>query len=388
MAVEPLEAFPQRPDLSLVELIDPPEYDADLGYTLIPSTETSLFSPDNLVRIPVGYLRGVSRAASDLLRYHFGDTVEAEQSEPESSIVSVNGHDRPVLITEPDPAMGVKPGEAVNEVILLGLTEMKDIGSGRLFHQAMANRFPDRRIVTLSTPGLSMSDPTLPVRDGYNRLLEDTAIEDFDTIRRIVGDSPTHLVANSLSTKRALLVAALNLTADGELQIDTQRVKLMAPAVGARNVAEEERFSEADADDRDFIDGETNKFYLHVPGNILRMLLRHPEEVGECVGAIGAYALAPHKLVPRAAVLAGNVKSAKEGVEWEVMKAVARAHPLHVIGGADCPLMQAQMSQWLAVRKQAPKTQIRLLEGYGHAVTIDGSGTAEQLAQMELAEVA
>ena len=104
--------------------------------------------------------------------------------------------------------------------------------------------------------------------------------------------------------------------------------------------------------------------------------------------AYGAYALAPLRLPARVAAIAGNLRSTQEGVDWGTLKDVAQASRMHVIGGASDTLMQTQLPQWLALQKHAPRTQIRLLERYGHTMTIAAPKVVQQLAIMELADVA
>lgn len=172
--------------------------------------------------------------------------------------------------------------------------------------------------------------------------------------------------------------------------MDVRGVKSFAPAMGARNVPETERFSEANGDDMEFIQGETNKFFRHVPGNILHEVLAHPEAGGVSTALVWAYAAAAAlgKLPEQLAALAGNVKSAQAGIDWEIMKHVATSNKLDVVAGANDPLWQAQRAQFLALRKHAPDTQIRELEGYGHVLTIDGPGMVQHMYEMEEADAA
>jgi pimeloyl-ACP methyl ester carboxylesterase len=362
--------------------------DPDLGYTLIsPPTEEESFSPEELARLPLSFLRGLGKAAVTMAHYYSGGSTRNGWPEPERRIVTINGHDRSVLTTEPDPTTGVRPNEAVNDVLVPGLAEM-DTGSALLLHNRMADRNPDHRTTTLTMPGISLSGQPLSIWEGLSLSLEDTAAENLQLLPRITRDGRTNFVGTSLGSYVAMLMSAQNLAANGESQLNMAGVKLVSPAVGARNVAEAERFRDVDASDKEFIADVTNRFFRHMPGDTLRMVLKHPEKAGECASVLGAYALAPHKFLRRFATLAGNLRGVQQGIEWDDIKQVALAYKVHVLGGELDPLVQEQLAQWLAVKKIAPETKIRILGRHGHAMTVDGSGTAEHLVQMEHEDMA
>jgi hypothetical protein len=116
----------------------------------------------------------------------------------------------------------------------------------------------------------------------------------------------------------------------------------------------------------------------------LRMGVRHPEAIGECAVVLWAYGMAPHRFLHKSAAIYGNLKGAQKGIDWQTLKDVAQTYPIHVLGGADDPLMQEQLSQWLAIKKIAPKTTIRILEGLGHIMTLDVATTLQHLIEMEV----
>ena len=384
MAVEPLELVAQRPNLRLVEPTGVEQYSEASGYTLVPYQEDEhSLSLNSLIDIPAAYARGLGRAATSILSHQFGNHAERVWPVPEARIVPINGHNRSLLITEANPESGIKPDEATTDFWYPGLMEV-ELGSALLLHMAMARQFSHRRQVTLFTPGVTTNGHVLPLRAGYNRTLEETVSEDIVIMRGVANDAPANVGGTSFGSKRAILIAALNMVQPGESHMNIEAVRVISSAIGARDVPAADKFSEVDASDAEFVKRETNKFYWHTAKDIVSMSRRHPEKAGECMAVMGAYAMAPHKLAFRLAAIAGNLRSAQQGVDYQTIVDVAQAHPTLVLGGAEDSLMQAQLQQWLAVKKRAPDTQIRLLEKYGHTMTMAAQKVVEQLAIMEL----
>jgi pimeloyl-ACP methyl ester carboxylesterase len=369
------DVLPFPPHLTDGDFFDP-------GYTLVPAREQgSFFSPNRLARFQLGVTVGLGKAALDVA-CHYSENIIDIGGKPERRFFEVDGAERVALVTEPDPATDVNPEEAVNEILVLGLSEM-DIGSGLLFHKAKAKRHPERRIVSLTTPGVDLTGETLSVAEGFDRSLDVTAAENMKIAREIAGDNPANISAVSMGTFITMRMAAKNLVAGRKSMVNLDRLELTSPAIGARNVPETERFQELDAADKELIDKATDEFFRHMPGNIWEIAKTHPEKAAQCGAVVMAYLLEPHKLVNRGAAIAGNLRSVQEGIEWEDMKAVAQTYPMHILGGELDPLMQQQLAQWLAVKEAAPTTRIRLMQGLGHAMTVDAPGAVEQLGHME-----
>jgi pimeloyl-ACP methyl ester carboxylesterase len=192
-------------------------------------------------------------------------------------------------------------------------------------------------------------------------------------------------VGTSLGTDMAMWTAGHNLIANGHRQLDISGVKLLSPAVGARNVNSEDTFRDSDLSEADLIKEATRKFLRHMLTDPLRMAIEYPEEIGECSAILAAYALEPHKLGQRAAAIAGNFFSAQQGIDWSMVRDVAQSSAVHVLGGEDDPLIMYSLDQWQALRRVAPRTQIRLVQGMGHSLTMAANLCAENLADMEAA---
>lgn len=364
-----------------------PEHHQDIGYTLIPSqTEEGFFSPASMMNLPKAYLRGLGKAASALSALQSSDHNEAMWPEPEKVTVSVYGRNQMVLVTEPDPKTKGDSDETVNNVLLNGLTEMADCGSARSWHREVARRHPDRRTITLPTPSVSHSGHHLSIIDSYRRTLEETANENLHLIPKITGNAPINLVGVSLGSYVATLMAEQNLAANEHSQVNMSGLRLVSPAVGARNVSEDESFR--NISDDAFVEEMKDRFFKHMPIDVLRMAVKHPEELAECMAILGAYALGPHKLPNRLAAIVGGFNGVAQGIEWSTIKHVAEEYETHVLGGEHDPLVQEQIPQWQRIKKTAPRTLLWVVQGAGHAMTVNARGTADHLARMEHARAA
>lgn len=356
--------------------------DLEQSYTLIPSGQKGVFSTDHLSLIPISYIRGLGKAATAVASHYTGKETATDRRDPERLLVRNNEHVRLVLVTEPDPEQCDNFDEATNDVLMPGLSEM-DIGSALLLHKAKAERHRERRVITIPTLGVSLSGQLLSIKEGYQRSLEETATDNLGLLPELVKDGQTNLLGTSLGSYVTTLMASQNLAANGHSQINLNGVRLISPAVGAKNIPENEKFHHVDAGDEEFVDEVTRRFFKHMPVDTARMAFNHPEMAAECVAIVGAYAMHPQKMPYRLAAMMGNLRGVQKGVDWQDLKDVARGYEIHVLGGELDPLVKEQLPQWSEIKKLAPSTQIRILQGLGHALTIDSQGTAEHLAQME-----
>lgn len=345
-----------------------------LGYLLVPS-EAPGMSVIQAARFPLHVANGLGKAAYSLARHYSGGLLDRFGTEPERRIMQAGDQERVVLVTR-------REGATMTEAQVVGLSEL-EIGSASMMHESVAAQYPDRDVVSIMTPGVTLSGKTLSLSEGFNRPLAVTAAENNQLIAELAEDNPTHMTGTSLGSAIVMHMAEQNLEAGESAMVNVAGVNLVSLAVGARNIPEAERAGEADADDEAYIAKLTEEFFEHMGGDIARMFFKHPAKAAECAAVIVAYAVAPHKLPNRIAAMAGNVRGVQAGIDWAVVKAIAQAYPMHIVGGERDPLMQAQLPQLVALRQPAPNTSIRVLEGLGHAMTINSPETAGHLAEME-----
>ena len=348
-----------------------------IGYVRVPYEP--LAGP-NVIEQSIHSIRGLGHAASLALN-HLNGRSSGQSLEPDRQIHRIDGHDRAVLITEPNPELVESSDDIVTVFHKSGLTE-RDTGSALLQHMAYAAKNPGRRIVTLDTPGVSIGGDTLGLWEGLVRTNEETAKEDLAFMRKIT-DGEIHLNGTSLGSVVATLIAAENQSANRFKQLPITKLNLLSPAIGGRNIPESERGELNDASDAKYIDGLTTSFFKHMPDDVVRMFKRQPERVAECASVLITYGLEPHKALHRFTAILGNLREVQKGIEWGTLVDVVGGHTVHVLGGELDPLMQAALPQWLALNKLFPRTQVRVMENIGHAMTIDGAAVAEQLSQME-----
>lgn len=345
-----------------------------LGYLLVPSEAPDL-SIVQAARFPLHVANGLGKAAYSLARHYSGGLLDRFGNEPERRIMKAGNHERVVLVTK-------REGATMTEALVVGLSEL-EIGSAGMLHESVADQYPDRDVISVMTPGVTLSGKTLSLSEGFSRPLAITAEENNQLLAELAKDNPTHMTGTSLGSAIAMHMAQQSLEAGDHAMVNVAGINLVSLAVGARNIPEAERAGEADADNEEYIAELTQEFFEHMGGDIARMFFKHPAKAAECAAVIVAYAVAPHKLPHRIAAMAGNVRGVQEGIDWAVVKAIAQAYPVHIIGGERDPLMRAQLPQLVALRQPAPNTSIRVLQGLGHAMTMNSPETAGHLAQME-----
>lgn len=353
---------------------------------LIPSPDKrgflyqDLLSPD-----PRRIIRGIGRTAS-LIKHNVIGNHESLDRHPEEVILSDKGHDHLFLVTEPAADTGVDHNEALNTVFLPGLTEMGDMGSALRLHNAYAQHHPDRRVITKPTEGISHSGRLRRASKDDSRRQADVAADNLILLPRITEDGPIELSGTSLGTYLAMVMAEQDLAANPSDQLNITRLKLVASAVVARNVPENERFRDADIDEDVMRRELTKSFFQHLTPDLLRMAISNPADILGCAPIIGAYALYPFKAPSRAKAILADFSDVQQGVEWETVKQVALKHEVWVLGGEHDPLVQFQIPQWKAAGKLYPDhVRHQIVPGKGHLMTADARGTVKELAKMEAA---
>lgn len=291
------------------------------------------------------------------------------------------------MVTDPDPKAGVDPKEVSNIVFFPGLTEMGDLGSAPKLHNEYARRHPNERVITKATEGVSHTGKLRHWPEGGARLLEDIAADTLTLLPRLTEDGPIELAGTSLGTYTVMRAAEQDLAANPHDQLNITRLTLMASAVVARNVPDDEYFREVKVDEDEMRSELTKRFLLHLYPDLGRMVLNKPLDMLGCAPIVGAYALFPHKAPARARAIREDFQAVQEGIEWSSFKQIVGEHEVWVLGGERDPLVQFQIPQWSAVEKLFPgQVKQRIVKGRGHLMTADAKGTVEQLGKMESQE--
>ncbi|MFI5270618.1 MAG: hypothetical protein ACHQT9_01055 [Candidatus Saccharimonadales bacterium] len=374
MAVWP-ESAPST-GLQLVERSSAEEFSDVPEITVFPAPDDIHFSVEQIVNFEVSLVKGLIRGGLSQARLHLLPHGSDNTGRGiETRIISAQDSERLALVTEPDPELGYNPAEAINYVFIPGLGEIDcgpyDSSTINRLHVEFADRHPDARTVTLTNPGVSHSGPTTSITEGWNKTTEAIAEQNLSLVASLAGDADVEFILTSLGTNIGAHAAYKNISRHAGAVINLGGLTLFSSAVGARNVPEDKKLTEFDASDEDFIDGVTREFFLHMPGDVLRMLKRNPEIATESLVGFVAYALAIHKAPRRIAAIGGNLRSAQKGIEYDHLSAVTETLPVSVVSGADDPLWIAQKPQWLSLSENARRLKLHELEGFGHALTVD-----------------
>jgi len=356
-----------------------------LGYLLIePETEFRDFSANSLVNFPLPFLKGFVRASYNHLSSR---DYNEKKAWPYGNIqeVEIGDQMRPIMITEPNPDHINDMSSVITEVMHMGWTEL-DEGTHRKLHEAMAKMHPDRRVLSFMTPGISKHGPVLKPLEGFTRLLKTTAEEYLEVLPQFTYDGSIHLNGTSLGSIIAFLAAAENMSRNPFKQLNITRLKLISPAIGARDVNRDEKFSEFDASDSDYIWRVTLRFFGHMAIDAPKMALRNPEIAGECASVGLIYATQINKHLPRALTLMGNLRDAQKGIDYQLIKDIVGYYDsVDILAGQNDPLFVEQKPQFNKVSEFARKLQIRELAGYGHSLSLDSKLAIDQLDKMEQA---
>lgn len=296
---------------------------------------------------------------------------------PNKTTVKSSSINRTVLTTERRDLSA----DQQTMVMFPGLMEL-EVGSAYRLHVSMAKTFPERKIISLMTPGISFTGSSMPINDGISRSLFKTAEENLPIVNEFAGGESIKLVGTSLGSAMAVHLAVLN---QKHNTLNVSGIDLLSPAVGVRHVNYDQLNMPAlpDATDTESVNEITRDFYKHMVVEGFRMCLKHPEGSGEVTVASLSYMLHPHKLINRAATIAGNLKAVQYGIENEELIKLAQQIPFHVLGGADCPVVQATLPSLVALKKQAPNTKLWLVKDVGHAMTINSEAVSALIKQME-----
>jgi hypothetical protein len=356
---------------------------------IAPSLPEKGFSFKDLVPSPTLPIRAMGRVASKVVeKLLLSSDLDRETSRV---VIPYQDSERLLLVTEPDPETGVNADEANNKYLRPGLAELGDFGSAFRLHQRIAEEYPDERIITEPTPGISHSGKIWTPDEIANRRIDTMAGESLDYLQTVTKDGPIEGIGTSLGSVILVSMIEQNLAGNNSTRLNIDRATLLSSAVVATDVREDEDFREPGIDIQAYRQELTERFKSHVIADALRMAGNRPVDIAECAAAIlVGYLFHPDKGPSRAKVIGADFDNVKEGVKWNTLRQIVTEIPVKVLNGARCPLAQEQKPQWGKLSELSPgQVQQRLIPGRGHLMTADAQGAVEELRAMdELAQAA
>lgn len=353
-----------------------------------PSPTERGFSFRNLLPSPTLPVRIIGRAATNIAERVLLPT--DSDRETHKVVIPHHGGERLLVVTEPDPETGVDVNVTTNKYIRPGLMELGDSGSSFRLHQEVAEAFPDERIITEPTPGISHWGQVWTADEIASRRIDVMAGESLGYLKTVTKDGLIELLGTSLGSVIVVSMIEQNLSANDSRMLNINAATLLSSAVMATEVAEEENFRNPNIDEEIYRQELTRKFNEHVLIDAARMTGSNPVDMVECAAAmVVSYLLQPHKGHSRARVINTDFNNVKEGVKWSTLKQIVPVTKIRVLNGERCPLAQEQEPQWAKLDELSPgQIQHRLVPGKGHLMTADAHGTVEELGRMDFAEAA
>jgi len=330
-------------------------------------------------------LSRLSRTVTHIASAGLGHSYLTSNAMPHGVSVSEQGVSQRFLVTEPDSESGVDPSTATNVIFHPGLTELGDFGSHLRLHITYAEKHPDQRVITNPTHGVSHGGRVATPAELKARRVEEIAAINLTLLPRILQDGGVVIEGTSLGSFVSLKMAEQDVAANDHERLNLEKLVLISSAVVALNVDESENFRPHDLDEDEHRKFLTNQFFEHLPVDLARMMITNPKDTWACMPVLAAYALAPHKAIPRFRAIAADFRNVSEGVDWSAIKEVAAAGiDIDVLGGSLDPLMVEQEPQWDTLASLYPgNIRQRIIHGLGHLMTIDARRTVDELDQMQ-----
>jgi hypothetical protein len=326
----------------------------------------------------LGLVTGVWRGVNHVKKRVLGGE---SQHMPDRLVVPYNGHDHLLLVTDPDPEMGVGTDEATTTWFKPGLGELGDVGSALRLHVAYAEQHPDRRIITESTKGMSHTGKTVSAAELSDRQIETMAAESLEVMRRVVRNGEIEIVGTSLGTPGELAMAELNLAANPADKLMIVRLKLIASAAVASKIEGSENFRDPDVDEDEYRAALDGRFRGHIPEDFAWMLVDHPRDILACWPTFGAHFIAhPRTTQARLKTMATDFVNVRQGTPWSRWKYVASRLPVDSVGGERDPLIQEQEPQFEMLERLYPgQVRHNTIAGLGHLMSAAARRTVQEL---------
>jgi len=343
---------------------------------LLPLPDERGFSYQDLIR-PGRLARGLGNLAAQA-RDLAWDQLLADDDGLERVEFTYKGHDHLVLVSDPDPATGIKPAQAPKIWLKPGLTELADVGSPVWLHNAVAKRNPGSQVMTHATKGMSHGGQAVPAGEAAARWIDIHAAEDLAVLAEFASGQPVDVDGTSWGSFDAAHMAVQNLRAKDGRQVDIRKLNLISSPVIACEVDPEEDFREPDLDEAALRATLTDEFNKHVLSQTIG-LLKHPRQLRAVWKVAPAYLMYPEKAVSRAKIIKADLRSVQQGFGWHSLRLLAsQLDEIHFVLGKKDPLTAPQRPQIQALQERSPSGSVKLtlIESAGHFATAD----AEQVA--------
>ena len=278
-------------------------------------------------------------------------------SEQVSGFIGVAGRTHFVRITEASrPAPGV---DDHTMFMLPGWTEMVERGTGANLHDAVAERFPASRILSIATDGVGMHCQPLSWDESMHLSFSTQGSDRLEIAAVVAAEGPTTLAPVSMGTVIGLETALLNLSKQ-RLQLE-HIINHSHAQVSLAHVP---------------ID-MVLRFPLHMAFDGVREGIQHPKEAADAI--LGFLAI----VATHAPAYAGNLRNLLRGTDIRNVFRVAQDVPTTFIFGTKDPLKQEKQLRRL---ERALPGQVRLMPipGKGHAVSLDSKRAAQDFAKADI----
>jgi hypothetical protein len=333
---------------------------------------------------PLSIATGLWRGVNHARRWALGGE---SQHMPDRLSVPVGGHEHLLLVSDPDPEMGIGTDEAATTWFTPGLGELGDVGSALRLHLAYAAQHPEQRVVTESTKGMSHTGRTVAADALADRRIEASAAESLEVMRRVIDKDTGEItiVGTSLGTPHEVAMGELNLAANPADVLNIVRLKLISSAAVASKIEGSDNFRDPDVDEDAYRAALDGRFRWHIPEDFAWMLVDHPADILACWPTLAAHFIAhPRKTGERLRTMGTDYVNVRQGTPWSSWRYVASRMQVDSVGGERDPLIQEQEPQFEMLDQLYPgQVRHNTVPGFGHLMSAAAGRTVEELDRLD-----